>query len=75
MTDAAETKAPAATGGWLFLGVLLGAGIVGCCWLLSLRAMRETPPPVINEPPVVCDCGTVVCGDADTDRDRWEILP
>jgi hypothetical protein len=75
MSDAAETKAAPATGGWLFLGVALGAGIVGCCWALSLRQIHETPAPVINEPPVVCNCGTVVCGDADTDGELWERLP
>jgi hypothetical protein len=45
---------------WLFLGVVLGAGIVGCCWLLSLRAVREAPPPIVPPAPAIsCDCGTV----------------
>ena len=44
--------------GWLFMGVVLGAGIVGCCWLLSLRTVREQPRPAITVPAIECNCGT-----------------
>lgn len=49
----------AGPGGWLFLGIILGAGIVGCCWLLSLRAVRELPRPEIAVPAIECNCGAV----------------
>jgi hypothetical protein len=61
MTETNEGKGTASSGGWLFLGVALGAAIVGCCWLMSLRAIREVPsaPPAPPPPAISCDCGTV----------------
>ncbi len=48
------------SGGWLFVGILVGAAIVGCCWLLSLRTLREAPAPAASPAPEIsCDCGTV----------------
>jgi hypothetical protein len=61
MSEPNDNKGNASTGGWLFLGVALGAAIVGCCWLLSLRQAREAPLANVHGPaPVIsCDCGTV----------------